>query len=200
MNINTIRTIPQDVTVAFSGGVDSVVLVHKALSQNKNVRLAFYNHGNELAYCEEKFVEKFAEEYNLELIIERCTEQVTGSSEKFWRDCRYKFFKQLGIVATGHHLDDAVEWYLLTCLRGEGHYMNYQNENVIRPFILNKKSKIVEYASYYGLKWFDDFTNRDSEFTYRNKIRKDILPSCLEINPGLYNMVSNNIKRKTQHA
>jgi tRNA(Ile)-lysidine synthase len=196
MNINVVRTLPQNIYIAFSGGVDSVVLLHKALSKNKNVTLAFFHHGNDLAKDEQEFAIETANRLNIPIIIGKCNKELTGSKEKFWRDERYKFFNSLpDTVATGHHLDDVVEWYLLTCLRGEGHYIPYNNKNVIRPLLLTSKNDILEYAIENNLKWFNDVSNTDPEFTYRNKIRLEILPKCLEINPGLYTTISNKIRK-----
>lgn len=176
-----------------------MTLVHKALSQNKNVTLAFFHHGNQLADSEEQFAINFAKDHSLPLVTGRLSGTLFGSKEKYWRDRRYEFFRSLdSVVATGHNLDDAVEWYLLTCLRGEGHYMEYRHANVIRPLLLTPKSDIMQYASQHSLSWFEDHTNLDQEFTYRNKIRHAILPSCLEINPGLHNTVANNIRRRIE--
>jgi tRNA(Ile)-lysidine synthase len=196
MNINVVKTLPQNIYIAFSGGVDSVVLLHKAMSKNKNVTIAFFHHGNDFADIEQDFAIKTAKELNVPIIIGKCEKELFGSKEKFWRDERYKFFKSLnGTVATGHNLDDAVEWYLLTCLRGEGHFMKYINENVIRPLILTTKDDILSYAKKNNLNWLEDTSNSDPEFTYRNKIRLGILPKCLEINNGLYTTVSNKIRK-----
>lgn len=197
MHLYPVKSVPQNLYIAFSGGVDSVVMTHKALSQNKNVTLAFFHHGNKFADTEEEFVNDFAKSLNLKLEIGRCNTEIIGSKEKFWRDSRYEFFKKLNApVATGHNLDDAVEWYILTCLRGEGHYMEYSHANVIRPLILTSKADIVKYAQCNGLAWIDDPSNEDIEFTYRNKIRHNILPQCLEINPGLYSTVANVIRKR----
>lgn len=195
--IHVVKTLPSKLYIAFSGGIDSVVLAHKAMKQKRDITLVFFNHNNSLANSEQTFVEQFANKHCLPLMIGNTTKQMYGSKEKFWRDCRYEFFKGLdGVVATGHNLDDAVEWYLMTCLRGEGHYIEYNHANVIRPLLTTKKSDIVQHATHYGLEWFEDPTNNDVEFTGRNKIRHNILPQCLEINPGLYNTVKKNIERK----
>lgn len=197
LKLAVVRTLPQRIYIAFSGGVDSVVMAHRAQAQGRQVTLAFFNHGNELAAGEQAFVEKFAKEQGLDLVVGYCNRPISGSKEQFWRDCRYEFFHNLpDAVATGHNLDDAVEWYMLTCLRGQGHYMEYKNGNVIRPLLLTPKSEILEYAQAHDLKWFEDPSNQDWEFTYRNKIRHAILPTCFEINPGLRTVVANNIRRK----
>ena len=197
MKLNVVKTLPPNLWIAFSGGVDSVVLTHLALSKGITVGLAHYHHGNDLADAEYRFVKQFATDHSLLLSVGWCDSAPTGSKEKFWRDSRYKFFKSVDCtVATGANLDDAVEWYLMTCLRGRGEFMPYTHANVIRPLLLTKKEKILAYAKHHNLEWFEDPNNSDPEFTQRNKVRHEILPKCLEVNPGLYNMVKKRIFEK----
>ena len=195
--MNTIKTLPQFLHIAFSGGIDSVVLTHLALSKGVKVALAHYHHGTDFSDVELEFAKKFALDNSLALTVDWCRQEQVGSKEKFWRDCRYKFFKSLDTpVATGANLDDAVEWYLMTSLRGRGEFMAYSHGNVIRPLLLVKKEKIVEYAKKHNLVWLHDDSNDNPEFTARNKIRQQILPKCFEVNPGLYTTVKKRIFEK----
>lgn len=194
MNLNVFKTLPKHLYIAFSGGVDSCALTHLACSKGIEVTLLHYHHGNALADLELSFTEEYARKMQLPLIVERCSSIPQGSREKFWRDSRYAFFKSLdGAVATGANLDDAVEWYLMTSLRGRGEFMPYSHANVVRPLLLVEKSKILAYATHHGLQWFEDPNNADPDFTARNKVRHEILPKCLEVNPGLYSTVKKKI-------
>ena len=85
----------------------------------------------------------------------------------------------------------------MTSFQGEGHYTNYRNKNVTRAYLTTHKSDLVEYAKEYNLKWFEDPTNADCDFTYRNRIRHNILPEVLLINPGLYSTVKKRIIERT---
>ena len=119
------------------------------------------------------------------------------SKEEDWRTARYKFFTSLDeLVCTGHTLDDMVEWYLFTSLMGEGRYMEYAHSNVVRPFICTKKSDILEYAIKHNISWLEDPSNKDANFAARNRIRYEILPAALKVNPGLYKTVSNRFQLK----
>lgn len=194
MKLNVFKTLPPNLWIAFSGGVDSVVLAHLALSKGIMVGLAHYHHGNDLADAEYQFVKQFATDHSLLLSVGWCDSAPTGSKEKFWRDSRYRFFKSLDCtVATGANLDDAVEWYLMTCLRGRGEFMPYTHANVIRPLLLSRKSEIIKYALDHSLNWYEDASNSDVEFTPRNRVRHEILPQCLQVNPGLYSVVKKKI-------
>lgn len=197
MTIRFFRKLPECVTVAFSGGVDSVVLVDRLQRQGHKVTLAFQDHGNDFSPKEFEFVNNYARDHKLLLLINKPGETTSTSKEANWRNMRYKFFHTLsGTVVTGHHLDDALEHYIMTCARGQGHFMEYRNINVVRPFICTKKSDIVKYAIENDLNWLEDPSNEDVEFTPRNKVRHKIVPLMLEINPGLHETVRRNIMRK----
>lgn len=199
--MHTIRTLPHELYVAFSGGVDSVVLAHLAQSLKRRVTLAFFHHGNAFADEEAKFVHAFASTHGFDVISAQTTEQAPPglSREKFWRDQRYAWFKELEQempVAMGHHLDDAVEWYVMSAMHGEGYFIPYQNGNIIRPLIIQKKQHILDYAAAKGLTWLEDPSNNDTTFAVRNYVRHVLLPNCLKVNPGLYTVVRKRIMDK----
>jgi tRNA(Ile)-lysidine synthase len=200
--MQVLRTLPADSAVAVSGGVDSLVTLHW-ISQRRSVRAVHYVHDSDYAAQEHDFVHKFCKEIGVELTVQ--TQLPNGrqgqSQEQYWRQGRYNFFKQLPFpVCTGHTLDDAVEWYLFTSFNGQGHYMDYQHANVIRPFLTTKKIDLLAYADKYALKWLEDPSNQQVDFAVRNRIRHDILPQVLQVNPGLYNMVKRRIVERTNHT
>lgn len=200
--MQVLRTLPAEVAVAVSGGVDSLVTLHW-ISQRRPIKAVHYVHDSEYAAEEHEFVQAFCKDLGVELIVEK---QATigrqgRSQEEYWRQGRYNFFKQLPFaVCTGHTLDDAVEWYLFTSFNGQGHYMDYQHANVIRPFLTTKKIDLLAYADKYALKWLEDPSNQQVDFAVRNRIRHDILPQVLQVNPGLYNMVKRRIVERTNHT
>lgn len=180
---------------ACSGGVDSVVLA-LALAQTTPITVAFYHHGNEIADREEYALRAICRRYGLPLMTTKCrvSKPVEQSNEQFWRESRYEWFRTLsGTVVTGHTLDDAVEWYLFSALHGEGRVIDYRHSNVVRPFLLTPKRKIVEWATEYGIDWFEDPTNANPEFAARNKIRHELLPIAIQLNPGLYKVVAKKV-------
>lgn len=201
--MHSLKRLPQTVAVAISGGVDSVVLAHFCQSQRRDVELLFYHHGNDYADKEESFVRNFATQRSLNLTVLRTFEQppAGASREAFWRTLRYEWFHSIPeYVAVGTTLDDAVEWYLMTCLTGEGHYMSFSNMNVIRPLLLYPKEDIIAYAKQHKLEWLEDPSNQDVSFAKRNLVRHEILPACLKAQPGLYNLVKRRIEKKEYNA
>jgi tRNA(Ile)-lysidine synthase len=185
--------------VAFSGGVDSVVLAEYLLKKKFNVTLFFFDHLNGYSTKERTFALQFAQNKKLPIVIGHPSRNKVNSesTEEHWRKMRYEFFhNQQMDIATGHTLNDVVEWYLFTCMHGEGHVMPYQNKNVIRPFLLTSKDKIVNYAETKNIEWLEDWSNSDIEFAARNRIRHNILPEALKINPGLFKVVKKKLLSK----
>ena len=74
--------------------------------------------------------------------------------------------------------------------------MEYSHANVIRPFLATRKSQLIDYAQTHQIAWLEDASNSDAVFAARNRIRHDILPAALQVNPGLHNMVRKRIIEK----
>jgi len=197
--MHKLRTLPKTVAVALSGGVDSVVLLD-FLRKKHDVTALHYVHNSAYAETEHKFVTELCNKWDIPMLVQHQSKEIPKglSVEEYWRKGRYEFFKNYnGVVCTGHNLDDAVEWYLFTSFNGEGHYMNYRNGNVVRPFLHQRKSEIYKYAEENGLEWIEDPSNTNTDWSARNKIRNKIMPLTLEVNPGLHNMVRKRILIKT---
>lgn len=182
-----IGDLPRKCTIAFSGGIDSVVISDFLLNGKRDVQLAFFHHGTVNSERAEEFVRKFAEERRVPLRIGRInSEKSRGlSPEEFWRNERYAFLDSLGCpVVTGHHLGDAIETWIFTSLHGESKLIPYARGNVIRPFLVTPKEEIRSWASRRNLSWIEDESNGDPRYM-RNRIRMHIVPEALKVNPGL---------------
>ena len=189
----------KEIGVAISGGVDSVALVKYLMKKKFNVTLFFFDHKNDYSQTEFEWVLKFTCENSLKLIVGNNTEpaEIGVSKEDYWRRCRYKFLNsQEMTIATAHTLDDVVEWYLFTCCHGEGHVMPYQTGNIIRPFLLTRKDKIIKYCLDRDIRWLEDKSNEDFEFAARNRIRHKIIPEILKINPGIHKVLKKKLMTK----
>lgn len=193
------KSVPEKLYVACSGGVDSVATA-AILSEWRDVTLLHFSHADHAAAKELEVVSNLAYHLNVPLVTNHQVQgQKAGNAEAQWRDARYSWFHSLDMtVATGHTLDDAVEWYLMTCLRGRGEFMPVENKNVFRPFLLTEKSQLVEYAMKRGLPWWDDPTNHDPSFSLRSRVRNCLVPVAEECEQGLKNMVKRRIIDKKQ--
>ena len=94
---------------------------------------------------------------------------------------------------TCHHLDDCVETYLFSCLRGFQSVIPYSRGNVIRPFLLNEKSVFEKWCKQKVVPFIQDQSNDCLDYS-RNRIRHNIVPEALKVNPGLKTVVKKIIK------
>lgn len=193
------KSVPKKIYVACSGGVDSVAAA-AILSEWRDVTLLHFSHTDHAAVDELKVVSELAYQLNVPLITGYQTrDQKEGNTEAQWRNARYAWFHSLDMpVVTGHTLDDAVEWYLMTCLRGRGEFMPLENQNVIRPFLLTDKEKLTNYVKERNLSWWEDPTNHDPEFGLRSRVRVDLIPAALKCESGLKNMVKRRLIEKSK--
>lgn len=175
--------------VGFSGGVDSVVLVHVLLQKGYKLTLVNIDHLDDWSKKESVFTIETAERYGLDYLIRSITRvpEHGESKEAIWSRERDYIFQYLDSpVLVGHHLDDAVEGYVMNTLgQGKAYILDYKNKNIIRPLILVKKKKIVEYARKHDLVYLSDPTNQDNNFNLRNKVRNSLLPEIMKVFPGV---------------
>lgn len=128
-----------------------------------------------------------------------------GSKEEHWRNQRYAFFDRIQVdsplpIILAHNLDDCVEQYISNRLirPRRAFTISYRGpSNTIRPFRTWKKTDIREYLDRQGLPSVEDPSNRDTAFT-RNKIRHEVIPKLLEMNPGLYRFVTKGIMEEAK--
>ena len=190
--IRIIGKIPPTVTVACSGGIDSMVFIHFLLQGRRKVNLAYFNHDTQHSHKAQKFVENFAKDNNLNLFIGRVRgRKGKRSLEEFWRDERYDFLQRISsdYTITCHHLDDCVETWLMSSFHGQSKLIPFRrNENIYRPFLMTSKKVIKDYAQRKKVNWIQDPSNQKTNFM-RNRVRHNIMPQVLIVNPGIRTMV-----------
>lgn len=200
MKFNYARSVPDRVYVACSGGVDSVAAA-AILSKWREVTLLHYHHGEHAGDNERQCVTQLATTLGIPLLTQEYSgHAVHTNSEARWRAARYEWFHSLDApVVVAHTLNDATEWYLMTCLRGEGHYMEYSNKNVIRPFLLTDKADLEQYCVTNGIPWYQDPSNADNDFALRNRVRNILVPAALQCEHGLHQMVKRRLITKIKN-
>ena len=194
--IRIIGKIPHKVTIACSGGIDSMVFTHFLLQGKRKVDLAYFDHDTGHSKKAQKFVEEYAEKNKLNLTIGK----VKGfkgkrSLEEFWRDERYDFFNRISsdYIITCHHLDDCVETWLMSSFHGLGKVIPHRRgTSIYRPFLMTEKSSIKKYAQNKNVKWVEDPSNQHTNFM-RNHVRKNIMPHILKVNPGIRKTIRKKI-------
>ncbi len=193
------------ILVAFSGGVDSAVLVHLLLKLKKTLKiseiaLAHLNHslrGRE-SDKDQEFCINFAREKNLPIFSEKIDVKETAKKEKLSveeaaRKIRYEFLKKIkekegfNKIATGHHLSDLVETMILWFIQGNKKGIKGfkpKDGSLIRPLYYITKNEIISYAENNKIPYTVDRTNFKANIL-RNKLRLNVIPLIKEINPSL---------------
>lgn len=182
--------------IACSGGVDSMAILDFLVKGRYNPHVIYFNHNTEHGNLAEKFITEYCSNNNLNLFVGRTDLKPTSNKEKIWSDLRYEFFSQFDFpIMTCHHLDDCVETYIFSCLRGFQSVIPYSKGNVIRPFLLNEKSVFENWCKQKMIPFIQDESNDCLDYS-RNRIRHQIIPESLLVNPGLKTVVKKMINNE----
>ncbi len=190
-----------NVTVALSGGADSVALLYALLSLKDKlgitVNAAHLNHSirGEEAERDSEFVKSFCEKSGVNLFYEKSdvpayAKQRGISLETAAREVRYEFLTRVasGKIATAHTASDNLETVIFNISRGTSLKglcgIPVKRENIIRPLINCTRNDIEDYCEQNGLAFMTDSTNLSDDYS-RNKIRHNVIPVLKEINPSV---------------
>ena len=186
------------VTVALSGGADSVALLHSLLSLKDElgitVNAAHLNHsirGTE-ADNDQQFVENLCKKLDVKLFCEKIdvpqyAKDRKLSTELAAREVRYDFLNRVsnGKIATAHTASDNLETVIFNLSRGTALKglcgIPPKRDNIIRPLIFCTRQDIELYCENNGLSYVTDSTNLNDDYS-RNKIRHNVIPALKEIN------------------
>ncbi len=192
--------------LAFSGGVDSMVLLDLLMNlvkESDQLRVVHINHNlNEYSDDWAQFSSKVCEKYDLPLINASVKPKRQGKGlEADARALRYQSFREIiqdnEYLLTGHHQDDQMETLLYRIFRGTGigglrairRKTKFGKGFLYRPMLNVSRDKIEEYARLKNLKWICDSSNNDSSYD-RNYLRKDIIPLIKKRWPSVEKKVS----------
>lgn len=202
------------VCIAYSGGVDSHVLLH-ILATNSNpqlpkLRAIHVDHG--LDNDSDKWAKHCAEvaaAYDIEFeAIKVNVENIEEFGlEAAARRARYQAFHfalaEDEVLLTAQHQQDQAETILLQLLRGAGPTglaaMRTETDldglSIIRPLLSESKIDILDYAELHQLDWIEDPSNADSKLN-RNFLRHRIFPELEQRWPA----VTKTFARSAQHC
>ncbi|CAN0002604.1 unnamed protein product, partial [Chrysoparadoxa australica] len=176
--------------VAFSGGVDSSVLLHElAAIVPGRVRAVHVCHGMHpdcgrwADHCQTVCT-------RLGLTLERCDVTVsTGQGESPEASARDARYRALAValqpderLVTAHHADDQAETFLLQALRGSGVAglaampQAPTGARPARPFLSLTRADLLARARELGLTWIEDPSNQDDAVD-RAYLRGRVWPS-----------------------
>ena len=181
--------------LACSGGVDSMAILDFLSRSNYNPHVLYFNHNTDHGDEAEKFITEYCNKKGFKLTVGRTEAKPSSNKEKVWSDLRYEFLGQFNVpVITCHHLDDSIETYIFTMLRGFQSVIPYQKGNVIRPFLLNEKSVLEDWCKRKKVPFIQDESNFSLDHS-RNHIRHIIVPEAMKVNPGFKTVVRKMIKK-----
>lgn len=183
--------------VACSGGMDSMVLVDFLLRYPQNIfDLAFFDHGTKDCERAKEFLLNWCYENKMTIHTDKvsCSKPKGESLEEYWRNQRYGFLDSFNIpVLTGHHLDDVVESWVMSSIKGGNpKLIPYRRGKVIRPFLLVSKKEIKEWAEKNSLEYVEDLSNNNTAHL-RNYVRHVMMPHILHLNPGIHTMIRRKV-------
>jgi tRNA(Ile)-lysidine synthase len=195
--IKLLVPLPKQITIACSGGVDSMAAVD-FLSRKHDITVAFYHHGTKTSDEAMEFVARYCTDKNIPVLygIISGEKPKDKSLEEHWRDMRYGFLSNCGeLVVSAHHLDDSVETYLWGCMHGTPKVPQIYKSNVVRPFLTTPKQELIDWCIRKNVPWIEDKSNDNTDFT-RNYIRKELMPHALRVNPGLHKVVKKIVEKQ----
>lgn len=183
---------------AVSGGLDSICASH--IMRFRIDAIYHFNHklrpqNDAMA----RSVERYAKVLGISLISEE--NRSTLQTEAEFRHARLNAIfsnRQNVELYTAHHLDDAVESYLLNCFRGHPEYIpipketDFGNGNkIIHEFLTKDKKYFQDYALRKGLLEYvvEDETNVLTKGSRRNWIRNSLIPEIESQKIGLRKIV-----------
>lgn len=197
------------VLVAFSGGVDSSVLLHAAARAglSQNLLAIHVNHQlSEYANAWQQHCEQFCRDMEVAGRSYRVSVIQQGKGlEEAARRARMEVFAQCvgegDLLLTAHHSGDQLETFFLRLARGAGvkglssmqKVRSFAEGQMGRPFLSVPQKVILAYANRHNLSWVEDDSNCTTRFD-RNFLRLDVLPKLTERWPAFEQQVNRSIE------
>lgn len=194
------------IAIACSGGVDSLTLLDAVLKVHpvELVHCLHLDHGwHESSKTAFELVKNYCEAHKVNLSTKSYKAGEMQKTESEARKARYEFFQdessKEGIknIFLAHNLNDHVETILFRVfrgtatagLRGIAEMRELGDLMLFRPLLETSREEIETYARENNLEFFEDQSNQDTNYA-RNRIRHNILPEALKLNPKVLNNVT----------
>lgn len=180
------------VLLAVSGGLDSMVLLHVASSaiDRKRIVVATFDHATGAhATRAVGMVRSKCLNLGIECVAGRSPNP--GFRESDWRDERWHFLRATAsrsgrTIVTAHTLDDQIETVFMRILRDAGPRGLcglFAESEIARPLLSVGRAEIARYAVTNKVRFVDDPSNQ-SRLHLRNRVRHDLLPAIIAVNPS----------------
>lgn len=198
---------PQQIYIAYSGGVDSHVLLHLCTSmsslQNKITAVHIHHGLQSVADAWPTHCRSVAEQLGVAFVDIYVDARGAGreSPEEAARNARYDALKALlsanDVLMVAQHREDQLETVLLQLFRGAGlqglsgmaEVMTFGKGVLLRPLLNTPKQIIDQYARQHDLNFIEDPSNQSIDFD-RNFLRNEIVPLLKQRWPSIDKTVS----------
>ncbi|PZO07425.1 MAG: tRNA lysidine(34) synthetase TilS [Lysobacteraceae bacterium] len=184
------------VTIAFSGGLDSTVLLHLATQdprlRDRGLRALHVDHGlhPDSAHWAQACGDTCAAlgiGFQSQRVLVQDRADGLEAAARAARHAAFLACQRDGeLIALAHHRDDQAETLLLRLLRGSGDGLGamralraFGRGWLWRPLLAQPRAQLHAYALEHGLRWIDDPSNA-SEQHDRNFLRHRVLPVLRE--------------------
>lgn len=201
----------QQILLATSGGVDSVVMAHLFKQAGYHFAIAHCNFQlrGEESVRDELFVTSLATALGVPFFVVRFDTNAYATEKRVSiqvaaRELRYEWLeatrKESGyaFTATAHHMQDNVETVLMNISKGTGiaglHGILPKQTFLIRPLLFTQKNELLVYATKENISFVEDSSNITLKYT-RNFFRHQVIPVIQEAYPTLINNVAAGIER-----
>lgn len=187
--------------LAFSGGIDSVVLAHLLHDGKYDWALAHVNFGlrgeesdNDQSFCNDMARQFGVPFHTIRKNTKNHARRNKLSVQMAARDLRYEWLEEIrkdhgfDYILTAHHLNDSLETSLLNFSRGTGlsglRGMVARTGRVLRPLLSTTREAIEVYACLNEFTWREDSSNVSDKYR-RNFLRHQVIPLLKTVNPSL---------------
>ena len=204
----------QRLLIAFSGGLDSSVLLHALRRiQPETPLLAVHIHHGLHAQADAMADFCAATAARLDIAFARVEVAVEPSGqgiEAAARDARYQALRERmrdgDILLTAQHADDQAETLLLQLLRGAGpkglaampRLKRFPPGWLARPLLDLRRDELRAWALDAGVDWREDPSNRDTAID-RNYLRHEVMPRLRARWPGIATTLSRSATLCAEH-
>ncbi|MGA2407703.1 MAG: tRNA lysidine(34) synthetase TilS [Bacteroidales bacterium] len=199
--LNNLIKPADNILLAVSGGIDSMVMTHLFHRYGYNIGIAHCNFSLRARESDkdEEMVRQYASEHNIPFYSTRFETKAYAkkhglSIQMAARELRYKWFEEIRkkngyeSIAVAHNLNDNIETLIINLIRGTGLSgmagMKPVSNRIIRPLLFATRQDIITYRNQHKIVFREDKSNADTKYI-RNKIRHLIIPVLKEINPSI---------------
>jgi tRNA(Ile)-lysidine synthase len=191
-HVRSSRLLPRrtEITVALSGGLDSIVLLDLLVSLSKQwswrLSAAHFDHRMRAdSETHAEWVLRLCDRLSIPTVVGRAHVVPAGEAEA--RELRYRFLQKAREdldstwLATAHQADDQAETVLFRVLRGSGlvglsGIPHKRAPGIVRPLLPFWRTELEAYADSRKLGYLTDPSNLDLRIA-RNRIRHELIPA-----------------------